>query len=111
VGDWGLAEFSSSGSVAPGPPDTHNSVPVFINETLYAFSHDLGTIQATQAPNVWAIGYTTDPAINYANQSASSSQQRRPYYKSQYTDDGSLVILSIVGEVLVLISWFRSLTF
>jgi hypothetical protein len=60
-----------------------------------AFSHDLGTIQAMQDPIVLAIGYTIDPAISYTNQSTSSSQERRPYYKSQYVDDESLVTLSI----------------
>ena len=85
---------------------------ILSNLTLFfAFSHDLGTIQATQAPIVFAIGYTTDPAISYANQSTTSSQQRRPYYKSQYTDDESLVILCIFGAILVLMSCFRLLTF
>ena len=61
---------------------------------LFAISRDLGTIRAMQAPIVWAIGYTTDPAISYTTQSG-SSQQRSPYYKSQYADDESLVILCI----------------
>jgi Domain of unknown function (DUF5127) len=74
---------------------------------VFAISRDIGTIQATQAPIVWAIGYTTDPAISYANQSDSSSQQRSPYYKSRYPDDESLVTLRIFGEVIVLISWFQ----
>ena len=76
-----------------------------------AFSRDLGTIQATQDPIVLAIGYTTDPAVSYANQSTSSPQERRPYYKSQYADDESLVTLSIFEQVLVLISCFRLLPF
>jgi hypothetical protein len=76
-----------------------------------AFSCDLGTIQAMQDPIVLAIGYTTDPAVSYANQSASSSQERRPYYKSQYADDESLVTLSNFEQVLFLISCFRLLTF
>jgi hypothetical protein len=82
---------------------------------FFAIAHDMGTIRATQAPIVWAIGYTTDPAINYANQSdfSESIRQRRPYYKSQYTDDESLVTLLIFEQVIasVLISWSRSLTF
>ena len=79
--------------------------------TFFSFSHDLGTIQVTKAPIAWAIGYTTDPAISYANQSTTSSQQRRPYYKSQYANDELLVTLSIFEQALVLISMFRSLTF
>jgi hypothetical protein len=73
----------------------------------------MGTIQATQVPIVWAIGYTTDPAISYANQSdfSESIRQRRPYYKSQYINDELLVTLLIFEEVIVLITWSRSLTF
>ena len=72
------------------------NVPIAVsNDTLYSISRDLGTIQATSAPIVWAIGYTTDPAVSYANESASSSQRRRPYYKSRYNDDQSLVTLCI----------------
>ena len=78
---------------------------------FFPFSHDLGTIQVTKSPITWAIGYTTDPAISYANKSTTSSQERRPYYKSQYADDESLVTLSIFEQVLVLIYICRSLTF
>ena len=64
---------------------------------VYAISRDLGTIQATQAPIVWAIGYTTDPAISYPNPNQSHAdtlpQQRSPYYKLQYPDDQSMVSL------------------
>jgi hypothetical protein len=67
------------------------NIPWTAGGYFFAISRDMGTIQATQDPIVWAIGYTTDPAISYANQSDSSVQQRRPYYKSQYTDDESLV--------------------
>ena len=90
------------------------NVPINVLSNLtmfFAFARDLGTIKATQDPIVLAIGYTTDPAISYANQSASSSQERRPYYKSQYADDESMVTSSIFEQVLVLISCFRLLTF
>ena len=60
----------------------------------FAILRDLGTIQATQSPIVWAFGLTTDPAISYANQSG-SAQSRSPYYKSRYADDESLVTLHI----------------
>ena len=76
----------------------------------FAISRDLGTIQATQAPIVWAMGYTTDLAINYAVQFDSSSQNARsPYYKLQYQDDEDLVTLFILRQVPVLIFLFRSL--
>jgi len=61
--------------------------------TSFAIARDLGTIQTTQAPVVWAVGYTTDPAINYTVRSGSSSRSARsPYYKLLYPDDESLVI-------------------
>jgi len=59
---------------------------------VFALSSDLGTIQATQTPVVWTIGYTTDPAISYADPSGGPPTQRSLYYKSQYpAGDGPLV--------------------
>jgi hypothetical protein len=65
---------------------------------VFAISRDFGTIQATQTPLVWAVGYTTDPAISYTDPSGLVTQ-RRLYYKSQYFDDGPLVsgIFSLEG--------------
>jgi len=57
---------------------------------VFAISCDLGSIQATPAPVVWAVGYTTDPAMNYTDLSGASTK-RGLYYKSQYPDDGTLV--------------------
>ena len=56
-----------------------------------AISHDLGTILTTQIPIVWAIGYTTDPAINAVQFDSSSQNARSPYYKLRYPNDESLV--------------------
>lgn len=72
---------------------------------VFAISRDLGIIQATQAPVVWAIGYTTDPAISYAAQSDTRPQQRSPYYKLQYPQAGdhSLVSRSMFVDAIVLI--------
>lgn len=61
------------------------------NFPIFAISRDLGTISATQAPVVWAVGYTIDPAISYSDLSGAPPKQRHAYYRSQYTDDGSLV--------------------
>jgi hypothetical protein len=91
--DFSLEAFSSSGFLNDQPGIV--ALPNDAEDSYFAISRDLGTIEATQAPIVWAIGYTSDPAISYANQSTSSSQRRRPYYKSRYTDDESLVTLSI----------------
>ena len=61
------------------PRAINDSFPVF------AISRDLGMVQATQAPVVWSVGYTTDPAINYTDLS------RSLYYKTQYLNDEALV--------------------
>jgi len=76
-------------------PPTFISGTVWANGVTFAISRDLGTIQALQPPVqvVWAVGYTTDPAINYPVQSNSSQNARSPYYKLQYADDHDLVIL------------------
>jgi hypothetical protein len=50
----------------------------------------LGTIQTTQAPVVWTVGYTTDPAVNYINLSGAAPTPRSPYYKSRYSNDEAL---------------------
>jgi hypothetical protein len=71
------------------------SGPDWDNGIAFGISRDLGTIQASQPPVqvVWAVGYTTDPAINYVVQSNSSQNARSPYYRLQYASDEDLVIL------------------
>ena len=64
---------------------------------VFAIARDLGTIQATQAPIVWTVGYTTDPTINYADLSGAPPTPRRPYYKTQYPDDKSLASIDIIS--------------
>ena len=76
------------------------TTPVFTGAMVLAISRDLGTIQATQVPIVWAIGFTTDPAISYENQSDIPPQQRKPYYKLRYADDEPLVTLRTFREAL-----------
>jgi hypothetical protein len=66
------------------------------DDFVFAISRDLGTIQATQDPVVWAIGYTTDPAINYSDLSGVPQTSRSPYYKIQYSNDDELA--SICGN-------------
>ena len=58
---------------------------------VFAISRDLGTIQATTDPVVWAIGYTTDSAINYSDLSGAPPTPRSPYYKIRYSSDSDLV--------------------
>ncbi len=57
-------------------------------------SRDLGTIQATQDPIVWVVGYTTDPVINYTDLSG-TPQLRSSFYKIKYPDDRFLVGIHI----------------
>ncbi len=63
---------------------------------VFSISRDLGTIQATKDPVVWAIGYTTDSAVNYSDLSAAPPTSRSPYYKIQYSNDEELA--SIYGN-------------
>ena len=65
--------------------------PISDNFAVFAISRDLGTIQATKDPVVWAIGYTTDPVINYNDLSGAPSIPRSPYYKIKYSTDADLV--------------------
>ena len=71
------------------------SGPAWDNGIAFGISRDIGTVQASQPPVqvVWAVGYTTDPAINYPVQSNSSQSARSPYYRLQYADDQDLVLL------------------
>ena len=77
------SNFTRNG-VLNGQPDSN---PRAINDSfpVFAISRDLGTVQATQAPVVWTVGYTTDPAINYTDLS------RSLYYRTQYLNDEALV--------------------
>jgi hypothetical protein len=68
-----------------------NFRPIGSSFPVFAISRDLGVIQATQSPVIWAVGFTTDPAIQYDDPSADAPQQRSLYYKTQYPADTSLV--------------------
>jgi hypothetical protein len=67
------------------------------NFAVFAISRNLGLIQATEDPVVWAVGLTTDPAIQYTALPVAAPQQRSLFYKSQYSDDTSLVSVHILG--------------
>ncbi|KAH9171796.1 hypothetical protein EDB89DRAFT_2096462 [Lactarius sanguifluus] len=64
------------------------------NFPVFAISRDLGLIQATDSgdPVVWTVGLTMDPAINYTDISGGAPQQRSLFYKTQYSDDTSLIV-------------------
>jgi hypothetical protein len=77
------------------PNQVSNPRPIS-NDFVFAISRDLGTIQATQDPVVWAIGYTIDPVINYSDLSGVPQTSHSPYYKIQYSNDEELA--SIYGN-------------
>ncbi|KAH8999019.1 hypothetical protein EDB83DRAFT_897501 [Lactarius deliciosus] len=64
------------------------------NFAVFAISRNLGLIQATDSedPVVWTVGLTMDPAINYTDISGGTPQQRNLFYKTQYSDDTSLIV-------------------
>ena len=76
-------------------PDIRNISDQFV---VFGIARDLGSIQVTQAPVVWAVGYTTDPVINYTDLSGASSTRRRPYYTKQYdSKDEELASINIIS--------------
>ena len=84
----------------------------FVNysKASLAMSRDLGSIQATQDPIVWAVGLITDPVLNYTD-SSGATQQRSLYFKTQYGDDETLVGIHIHQRIICLISRLRLTTF
>ena len=74
-----------------------NFRPIRPNHPVFAISRDLGIIQATEDPVVWAVGLTMDRAINYTALSGTAPQQRSLFYKTQYSDDESLVSVHVQG--------------
>ncbi|KAH9063198.1 hypothetical protein EDB87DRAFT_1681625 [Lactarius vividus] len=70
--------------------------PIFraINDkfAVFAISRDLGTIQATEDPVVWTVGLTMDQVINYTGLSGAAPQPRNLFYKTQYSNDTSLIV-------------------
>ncbi|KAH9021641.1 hypothetical protein EDB84DRAFT_1580790 [Lactarius hengduanensis] len=72
-------------------PNFRSISPTFV---VFGISRDLGLIQATDSgdPVVWTVGLTMDPAINYTDISGGTPQQRSLFYKTQYSDDTSLIV-------------------
>jgi hypothetical protein len=58
-----------------------------VDFAVFAISRDFGTVETTQAPVVWTVGYTTDPAINYTDLPGAPPISRSLYYKIQYAND------------------------
>jgi hypothetical protein len=87
--------------------------PINDNFPVFAISRDLGAIQVTQAPVVWAVGYTTDPAVNYTDLSGAPPTSRSLYYKTKYSSDEALASIDYIsyGDYMSNILTSRSLTF
>ena len=64
--------------------------------TVFALAERIYNITVPQAPIYWAIGYTTDLAINYTDLSGAPSTPRTPYYKTRYSNDKEMA--SIYGN-------------
>ena len=65
--------------------------PISDGLTVFALAYELYNISVTQAPVVWAIGYTTDLVINYTDLSGAPPTPRSPYYKTRYSNDEEMV--------------------
>ena len=102
------SNFTSNGKLIS--QQHSNSSFISDRSSAFAISRDLGTIQATQDPVVWAIGYTTDVAINYSDLSGATSTSRYPYYKIKYSNDTDLASVdSHSWEMICLILTHRLL--
>ncbi|KAF8497617.1 hypothetical protein F5888DRAFT_1613412 [Russula emetica] len=57
--------------------------------TVFALAYEIFevSVNVTQPPAVWVIGFTTDPAINYTDLSGAPPTPRSPYYKTRYPTD------------------------
>jgi hypothetical protein len=69
--------------------------------TVFALAYEFYNTTATQAPAVWAIGYTTDLAINYTDLSGAPPTHRSPYYKTRYSNDKEMVSTYITWGINV----------
>jgi hypothetical protein len=106
------SQFVTNGTL--DDQEDNNSRPISQSFPVFAMSRDFGTIQSTQAPVVWAVGYTTDPAVNYTDLSGAPPKSRSLYYKTKYSTDEALASIDDIscgGNMSNIISPSRSLTF
>ena len=95
VGDDSRNYFAHNGTL--DNQDDPNIRAISDQFAVFAIARDLGTIQVSQSPVVWTVGYTTDPAMNYADLSGAPPTTRRPYYKKQYSNDETLASIDITS--------------
>ncbi|TFK89099.1 DUF1793-domain-containing protein [Polyporus arcularius HHB13444] len=80
--------FANQGSLANIESSAFGPInnPFFV----FAIAVDLGTISSTSDPVTWGAGYVRDPSVRYTT-SSGETQNRRPYFVSQYSDIGSAI--------------------
>ena len=88
-------QFAAGGTL--NDQEDQNFRPISLNHPVFAISRDLGPIQSTQASVVWAVGYTTDPAVNYTDLSGALTISRRPYYTTKYSTDEALASIYCIS--------------
>ncbi|CCM02776.1 uncharacterized protein FIBRA_04884 [Fibroporia radiculosa] len=92
-------EFEENGSLNMSrDPDFR---PISDNWPTFALAIDLGDIQETASPVVFAIGYVRDPSIKYTT-ATGVTQLRSLYFRTQYSDVVDLIVdfLSDFGDAL-----------
>jgi hypothetical protein len=79
-----------------------NIVPPGLSDIdTFAISHNLGTIQATQEPIVWVVGFITQSVLDFADLSGAPAQERSLYYTTQYSegeDEGEAMVSTHVHQ-------------
>jgi hypothetical protein len=77
--------------------EDQNFRPINQSFSVFAISRDFGTVQSTQAPVVWTVGYTTDPAVNYTDLSGAPPTHHSPYYKTKYSNDEAMASIDDIS--------------
>ena len=91
-------QFLRNGTLNNSGVLTASSPTYSMNNTeVFAMSRDLGAIQSTQTPVVWAVGYTTAPPVNYTDLSGAPPRIRFPYYKTQYNTGDDLASIDRIS--------------
>ena len=88
-------QFARNGTL--DDQEDQNFRPISQSFSVFAISRDFGTIQSTQAPTVWTVGYTTDPAVNYTELSGAPPPPRNLYYKTKYSTDEALASIDSIS--------------
>lgn len=88
------AQFVNNGRL-PNTQDTAFRA-IQDNWPVFAFAHDLGSINAATAPVVFSVGHIRDPAIKYIV-AGGGTQSRSLYFWSQFATSAALVSPNVCG--------------